>query len=417
MNNLFKQSSQIAFSALKKNKGRAVLTILGIVIASAAVVSVLSIGQAIRGLIIAELDAWGSDLIEVEIKTPQTSHTSVENAMSMVGGAMVTTLKENDARAVAKLDNIAGYYTGLMGQKLINYRDEFSKAFLFGTNASFIDIDPVEISAGRFFSEEENQSLAKVAVLGNDIKDKLFGLQNPINEIISIGADKYKVAGVLSEKGTTMGFDMDNMIFLPISTLQKRVLNVDYVTFFIAKTKDPTAAETTAEEIIEIMRQRHQISDPDKDDFAVMTMEQMKKMTETIIIGIQILLIVLGAISLIVGGVGIMNIMYVSVSERSFEIGLRKAVGADSRAILWQFLTEAVILTMLGAMGGILLGLIISIIANFAAQSQNLNWHFSVSVAGLILSFFLALIVGLLFGIYPARQAAQKNPIDALRAE
>ena len=192
---------------------------------------------------------------------------------------------------------------------------------------------------------------------------------------------------------------------------------MDYVSFVIAQLEDNSTSAETAEEVTLIMRDQHDITDPNKDDFAVTTMEQAMEMLDIVISGVQILLIALGSISLVVGGVGIMNIMYVSVTERTFEIGLRKAVGAKNKNILWQFLSEAVIITFIGGIIGIALGILLSGLISVVAQSQGFDWKFSVSVSGIVLASLMSMIVGLVFGLYPAKRAAGLNPIDALRHE
>lgn len=393
------------------------MTVLGIVIGIAAVIVVLSTGQAIKGLIVGELKSFGSDFIEIEVKTPQTKQTSTENAMSMVGGSVITTLKEKDGEAMAKHPNISEYYAGSIGQKMVSYESEMKKTMLFGVSAAFIDIDPAEIEAGRFFSEQENEALARVAVLGAKIKNKLFGDQSAVHESIQIGNDKFKVIGVLKEKGATFSLDMDNMIFLPVRTLQKRLLGIDYVSFIIAQMADADKGDETVEDITQIIREAHKITDPDKDDFAVISMDQMMAMMDTIIYGMQILLIALGSISLIVGGVGIMNIMYVSVTERTFEIGLRKSAGAKYADILYQFLTEAIILTLSGGIIGIACGILLSALISLIARSQGFDWDFSISWNGLAIAVLMSVVVGIVFGLYPARKAARMDPIEALRRE
>ncbi len=414
---LITNSFNIAINSLRKNKGRTLLTILGIVIGITAVIAVLSIGQAIRGFIIDEIEAFGTDYIQVEVKTPQTGHTSSENSFSMVGGTTITTLKLEDAEAIAKIDNVKNYYAGLMGQEILSHDNEFKKTNIFGVNASFIDIDTSEIAEGQFFTDEEDRTLSKVVVLGSKLKNDLFGESSALGQSIKIGSEKFNVVGILKEKGASFAMDMDGMAFLPIQTLQKRILGVDYVSFILTQVYDTKLSPITAEDITLTLRERHKITDPDKDDFAVTTMEQAMDMLNVIIYGIQILLIALGSISLIVGGVGIMNIMYVSVTERTPEIGLRKSLGAKNANILWQFLAESVIVTFMGGIIGIILGILLSLLVSLVAGLLGFDWDFSISWQGMLASVVMSVLVGLIFGLYPARQAAHMSPIDALRHE
>ncbi|KKR08503.1 MAG: hypothetical protein UT32_C0001G0023 [Parcubacteria group bacterium GW2011_GWC2_39_14] len=410
-------SVKIAQNALNKNKGRTLLTILGIAIGITAVISVLSIGQAIKQFIVGEVQAFGTDYIQVEVKTPQTSHTSSENSFSMVGGSVITTLKLTDAEAIAKLPNVKNYYAAVMGQEILSYENEFKKANLFGCGAGFIDIDTSEVEFGRFFTNEEDRTLSKVVVLGSKLKNNLFGDSPAVGESIKIGSEKFQVIGILKEKGASFALDMDGMAFIPVQTIQKRLLGIDYVSFILAQVYDTSLSSSTAEDITLTLRERHKITDPDKDDFAITTMEQAMDMLGTIIYGIQILLLALGSISLIVGGVGIMNIMYVSVTERTPEIGLRKSLGAKNKNILWQFLAESVIVTSIGGLVGIVLGVLLSYLVSVIAQLLGYNWDFSVSWKGILAAVFMSVFVGLVFGLYPAQQAAHKNPIDALGHE
>jgi len=410
-------SIKIAENALRKNKGRTLLTILGIVIGITAVIAVLSIGQAIKGFIISEVQSFGTDYIQVEVKTPQTAHTSSENSMSMVGGTVVTTLRLTDAEAISKLANVKDYYTGLMGQEIISHDNEFKKTNLFGTNASFIDIDTSKVEFGRFFTDEEDRTYSSVVVLGAKIKKDLFGDSSALGESVKIGNEKFTVIGTLEERGASFALDMDRMAFMPVRTLQKRLLGVEYVSFIFTQVYDNSLSNNTAEDITLTLRERHKITDPDKDDFAVTTMAQAMDMLNVIIYGIQILLLALGSISLIVGGVGIMNIMYVSVTERTPEIGLRKSLGATNSNILWQFLAESVIVTSIGGLMGIVIGILLSYSVSIVAKIVGYNWDFYVSWQGMIAAVLMSILVGLIFGLYPAKQAANKSPIDALRQE
>jgi len=410
-------SIQLALKSLKRNKGRSILTLLGVVIGITAVIAVLSTGNAIEAFILDEINAFGADTIEIEVKTPSTSQQSAENAFGMVGGVAITTMKINDAEAIAKHPNISRYYGGVMGQEIASHSGEIKKAFLFGVSSEFINIDRTEVKQGRFFTAEEEKSLAKVAVLGPKIKDKLFGQSEAIGSYIKVSKERFKVIGITEGRGATFGFDWDNMIILPLQTLQKKILGIDYIVFIFAQMIDPSLGDQTVEDLEWIMRDQHNITDPDKDDFAVVSMEQAAEMLDIIFYGIQILLIILGSISLIVGGVGIMNIMYVSVTERTYEIGLRKSLGARNSVIMWQFLWEAVVITLLGGIIGIFVGILLSFGVSAIAGNLGYNWDFSVSITGLVLALLMSGAVGLIFGLYPARKASRLNPIEALRHE
>jgi len=273
------------------------------------------------------------------------------------------------------------------------------------------------VTQGRPFSEEEDESLASVAVLGAQMKQDLFGTADAIGQRISIGHQRFTVVGVMEEQGTAFFMDMDTLVFIPIRTLQKKILGIDHVQFILAYMRDTSLAESTAEDVTAMIRERHDITDPRKDDFSVTTADEARTMLAAITGGISLLLVAIAAISLIVGGVGIMNIMYVSVSERTYEIGLRKAVGATRRDILWQFLWEAIFLTASGGLIGGLIGSSLSIVAAFAARAFGFDWHIHLSLAGLLLAVGFSGAVGLLFGLYPARKAASLSPVDAMRSE
>jgi len=406
---------QIAYLSLKANKLRSFLTILGIIIGISSVIMVLSAGEAIKGFVNSEIESFGSNIIQAEIKVPSTEHTSSENAMSLAMGASITTLKHEDTLDILRLPNIDKAYSGLMSQSLAVRGNENRTVTLFGVTPSFIDIDSAEVAAGRFFTEEENRNLAPVVVLGRDVKEDLFGDNEAVGRSIKLGRQNYKVVGVMEEKGAAFFLNWDDIVYLPLRTLQKRVMGVDYITYLLATMKDPSRDLETKAAMEEILRANHNITDPKKDDFAVTTQAEMQDMLGVIMGGIQILLIAIASISLIVGGVGIMNIMYVSVAERTFEIGLRKAVGATRKNVLWQFLWEAIFITLLGGFIGIVVGVFMSWLVAFLAQSKGYDFHFLIPWWLVAVATGFTLLIGLVFGIYPARKASQLDPIDALR--
>lgn len=404
----------IASKSLIKNRLRTILTILGIVIGITAVIVVMSAGEGLKQQVTSQLDAFGSNIIQIETKIPSKSRNSSDNAFAQAQGVQITTLTKEDGQAICKIKNIANHYAALIDQEVINYLDDNKLITIIGTEPAFIEMDKSEIAQGRFFTEEEVNNLSRVVVLGSKIANDLFGNQNPLDQQVKIGKNQFRVIGVLEERGNTFGLDFDNIAYLPLDTLQKVIMGVNHVQWITAQYKNPSLEIQTAEEITELLRNRHQISDPEKDDFSVTTMSEAREIVDTIFNTITLLLIALAGISLLVGGVGIMNIMYVSVSERTFEIGLRKAVGAKKSQILWQFLLEAIIVTLLGGIVGIILGFLISWLITLIAQQLNFNWSFILPIQSIIIAFGFCSAVGLIFGYYPAKTAAEMDVIKAL---
>jgi putative ABC transport system permease protein len=409
--------AQVALASLLKNKARTLLSILGVVIGIAAVIIVLSVGQGIKGFMVGQLTSFGTDFIQVEIKVPNAAHTSSENATGLALGITVTTLKDSDRLAIMKLNNIKNAYSASMAQGIVSYQDTNKQTFIFATSASFIDIDPVKVAEGRFFTEDEDNSLARVAVLGPELKNTLFGDAEAIGQQVRINGSNYQVIGVLQSKGSASFLNFDTMIYLPLHTTQKLILGVDYVTYILVKVKDNSVADLTAADITSLMRERHDITDPARDDFAVTTQAEAMALLDTIVGAITLLLIAIAGISLVVGGIGIMNIMYVSVAERTFEIGLRKAVGAKKKDVLDQFLLESIFITFAGGIIGIIFGILFSLMITLIAKYLGYNFAFVVPISSLFLASGVSIVVGLLSGYYPARTAASLDPIVALRQE
>jgi putative ABC transport system permease protein len=407
----------LAWRALFVSKVRTFLTVLGIVIGIAAVIIVMSAGESLKGLVLGQIEAFGSDFIQIEPKVPSTAKNSTENAFSMAQGIQVTTLKEEDAQAILRLPNITNYYAGVMGQAVVSFGGENKNTNFMGVSPSFIEIDQSEIASGRFFSESDNNDLARVAVLGSQIANKLFAGQNSVGQSVKIGKDKFRIVGVLRERGGGFGMDFDNLIYIPVATAQKLVMGIDHLLWITAQIKNTSIQDQTADDIIQLLRQRHDIADPQDDDFAVTTVAEAREMIGVVFGGITLLLIAIAGISLLVGGVGIMNIMYVSVTERTFEIGLRKSVGARPRQILWQFLWEAIAVTVFGGLIGITLGVGFTLIVFLAAKTFGFDWSFSLPPQSIIIAFGFCALVGLVFGYYPALKAAKLDPIEALRHE
>ncbi|MEI6288531.1 MAG: ABC transporter permease [bacterium] len=406
---------KLAWQSLVKYKGRTFLTILGMTIGIAAVIIVMSAGESLKGLVLGQLDSFGSDFIQVEIKVPTADKNSSGNASSLAQGVQVTSLKISDAEAIGKLPNVKDYYSATMGQAVASYLGENKTVNFMGVSAGYINIDSGQLASGRFFSAEEDKELAKVIVIGSSLSEKFFGNQDPLNQNIQLGRNKFKVIGVMKERGAGMGLDFDNMAFVPVETAQKIIMGIDYLMFITVKVSDTNLQYQTADDITQLLRIRHNIIEGSGDDFSATTVAEAKDMINSIFGGITLLLVAIAGISLLVGGVGIMNIMYVSVTERTFEIGLRQAVGAKKNQILLQFLWEAVVVTLLGGVIGIFLGVTFSLLVSFIAGQLGYSWDFILPPQSILIAFGFSALVGLIFGYYPAWKAARLDPINALR--
>lgn len=411
---------------MKANKVRTALTVLGMVIGISSVIIVFSAGEGINGLVLGQIESFGTDIIETEIKIPSNkkgASSDIGASVSLVQGVQVTTLSLDDLEDIIALPNVRDGYANIMSQEKVTYGSESYKAFILGTNASYIDIDKSEIDIGRFFTDAEDKSLVQVAVLGSEIKTKLFGESDAIGKSIKFHKKKFRVIGVMKERGSVMGMNFDDYVYIPIRTLQKRILGVDYVSYLINTLYDLNIADETADEIRMLLRENHDINQPSdptdtrKDDFRVTTMAEMMSIMDTVTGALTLLLLAIVAISLVVGGVGIMNIMYVAVSERTGEIGLRKAVGANTKDILWQFLIESVFITIVGGIIGIFLGILVSYLISIGANAYGLDWNFAIPVKAYVVAIGFSTFFGLAFGLYPAKKAAQLDPIEALRKE
>ncbi|MCU0679934.1 MAG: ABC transporter permease [Planctomycetes bacterium] len=410
----FLNAFKIAWCSLGVNKARTFLTILGIVIGITSIIIVYSAGEGIRGLMLGQIESFGTNIIQTEVKVPSAKSSSQGGGHS---GVQITTLKLKDVEDLKNISNVQNGYGAVMDQEQVAYGGEVKKVFALGVNASYINIDSSEIASGRFYSESEDKSLAQVVVLGYKINKDLFGDSDSLGKFVTLRKGKYQVIGVMKEKGKVMVMDFDNFVYLPIRTLQKKITGMDHLMYMVHELKDSTKANNTADEARLILRQNHDISNPDKDDFRVVTMSDMMETLDTIMGALTILLLAIVIISLIVGGVGILNVMYVVVSERTSEIGLRKAVGAGYREIMWQFLVEAIVITLLGGIVGVVLGVIASWLIAWGARIYGLDWVFIVPVKAYVVALGFSLLFGIFFGIQPARKAAKMDPIVALRKE
>jgi ABC-type antimicrobial peptide transport system permease subunit len=411
-----------AVRGLLMNPVRTGLTTLGIVIGIATVIIVLSAGEGFRSFINAQVDAFGTNTISVQTKVPPTTKTrnggfdgSGGNAASQA--VTITTLKNRDVEDIKLIPYIDHAYGAVITQKVTSYQGVSKNAFIFGADPERFLVDKGVLSSGRPYTDSENNGAAQVAILGHDIAQDFFADQDPIGKFIRVGEYNFLVIGVYERRGSFGFSNDDQQVFVPLNTAQKKLAGIDYLFFILAQVKDQNFAEAAAEDMRSVLRRNHAISDPVKDDFEVQTQAQGLETFNTVLAGITFLLIAVAAISLLVGGVGIMNIMYVVVTERISEIGLKKALGAKPFDILMEFLIESTLLTVFGGGVGILIGAGISYFVSVLAQSFGFAWVFAVPVYGIVLAVGVAGAIGLLFGVLPARRASLLDPVEALRYE
>lgn len=404
-----------ALKALLSNKARTLLTTLGIMIGIATVILVLSAGAGFRALIDAQVATFGTNTLYVQTKVP-TNNKNRSPRDEISSGIIITTLNQRDLDSIKRLPNVVDDYGMVMGQAAAGYRSNHKTAVYLGTSAVRFKIDQSTLKSGRFFTEAEDNSGAQVVILGNKIATDLFKQDEPIGKLIKIGSLNFSVIGVYNSS-SGLGGGNDDYLFIPLNTAQKKMLGINYLIQAVVQIQDLKLSDLTATDISSAIRHNHGITDPVKDDFAVTTQAQIMDIFNTIFSSITILLIAIAAISLIVGGVGIMNIMYVVVTERTSEIGLRKALGAKKINILQEFLIESVLVTLLGGGIGILFGAFLSWLLTLIAVSSGLAWTFVVPLYAIGIGFGVSAIIGVSFGVLPAINAARLDPIEALRHE
>ncbi len=410
-----------SISALSANKGRTILTTLGIVIGIATVIMVLSAGAGFRSLIDAQVGALGSNTLFIQTRVPPTTKNRAGAAGSDDGtgsfsGIVITTLKQRDLNTINTLPNVAGSYGMITGQAVVSYRDTQKNALYYGSSAERFSIDQHTLRSGRFYTAAEDTGGSQVVILGSTLADNLFNQDSPTGKLVRIGNLNFQVIGVYNPQGG-FGGPADDSLYIPLVTAQKKMLGIDHISMGVVQVKDLAQGDATSDQIRATLRDSHNITDPDKEDFIVQTQAQALESFNTIFNGITFLLIAIAAISLIVGGVGIMNIMYVVVTERTSEIGLKKALGATYSNILSEFLIESVLVTILGGIFGIALGALLGWVVALAASAGGLAWNFIVPPYAIGIGFGVSAAIGIGFGVLPARTAAKLDPIEALRYE
>jgi len=406
-----------ATRSLTHGKMRSILTMLGIVIGISSVIILMSIGQSAQDLILGQVQGIGSNLIIITPGAPSGSGF----APPSVQGILVTSLKQTDVDALGREPSLHAVAPLVSGQAEAVYGNNNKTVSYQGVTADMFPVRNLTIGEGFAFTKGDVDSASHVAVIGPDLAKTLFGSAvTPINKTIRLKNVSFRVVGVLSKGGAgPFGVDQGNLVIIPITVAQKQLLGISYFNTIIAEGDPVYDINFTKSRITFALRQDHGITDPKKDDFNIQTQADILSILGSITSILTLFLAAIASISLIVGGIGIMNIMLVSVTERTREIGLRKAVGATDNDILQQFLIESVLLTFAGGVLGIAFGGLIVGMLYFGINVVNptLGWVFAFPLSSVILGLAVSGIAGIAFGIYPARQAGRKNPIDALRYE
>ncbi|MDD2524996.1 MAG: ABC transporter permease [Bacteroidales bacterium] len=402
--NLFK----IALRALGNNKFRGFLTMLGIIIGVASVITMLAIGQGSKQSIQSEISEMGSNMIMIHPGNMERGGVRQE-ASSM------QTLKLADYQSIVdKSSYISACSPSVNSSGQFIYGANNYPSTMYGMSEEYMEIRKIAVKEGDMFTEQDILSSAKVCLVGKTVTDNLFADgENPIGKVIRFNKIPFKIIGTLVPKGyNSMGQDQDNLVLAPYTTVQKRVLAITYIQSIYASAITEGMTEKATEEITEILRSNHKLKETDEDDFSIRSQEELSSMLTSTTDMMTILLACIAGISLLVGGIGIMNIMYVSVTERTREIGLRMSVGARGIDILAQFLIEAILISITGGVIGVVIGISSSFFVNAV-----LSWPVYIQPYSVILSFAVCTITGIFFGWYPAKKASELDPIDAIRYE
>ena len=398
---------RIALRGLRVNKMRSALTMLGIIIGVAAVITMLSVGEGARASLAKSIASLGSNMILV-------IPGSTTSGGARMGAGNTNTLVEGDVEAINNEATAVDVAAPIVrGTAQVVYSDRTWSTSFIGTPEDYEQVREWSVAKGRFLNRQDVDGRTKNCLIGSTVVQELFGDEDPINKVIRIQKVPFTVVGVLETKGQSpMGQDQDDIIFVPVTTAQARLMGITWLNAIMVKGRSDGVMDKAVEQVTDILHQRHRIPEGEDDDFSVRNLSEMLSMAETQTKIMTALLGSVASVSLLVGGIGIMNIMLVSVTERTREIGIRMAVGAKGRDILLQFLIEALVLSLLGGFIGIMLGVGLSSIVDAFSQFKT-----DVTLFSVVLSFCFSAAVGVFFGFYPARKAAGMDPIAALRYE
>lgn len=406
-------------------KGRSFLTILGIVIGVAGVIIIIALGAGAQSLVLGQITKLGTDLLSV-----QPGKSNEKGPPSQIFGIVVTTLTTEDAQAMrdtGRVPHAVAVNALVRGTATVVWQNKNLDTTFVGSDAYYPQVVNITMREGRFFDQRESDGNANVVVLGSTVADELFGESgvDPIGQVIKVksasavdaGGVPLRVIGVVSPRGSAFFQNQDDQIFLPLAIGQKQLLGIHYLQAINVKVDSSEDVEPTRGDIKQLLNERHKIQKDVDADYTVRNLADAVNILSTITDALRLFLTAMAAIALVVGGIGILNIMMVTVAERTREIGLRKAVGAGNAAVRNQFLFEAGTLTLLGGIIGIIVGVVIAYLIALLMRKLGYDWSFVISPMSVVLAVGVSILTGVVFGLYPAFKAAKLNPIDALRYE
>jgi len=416
---------KLVFRTLLARKGRSFLTILGIVIGVAGVIIIIALGAGAQSLILGQITKLGSDLLSV-----QPGKSNEKGPPAQLFGIVITTLIDGDAQALrnpAQVPHAKAVNAIVRGSVSVTWQNKTVDTFVTGTDSEYPNVTTFNMAQGQFFDAQQSEGNANLAVLGYSVAKELFEQAgvNPIGQVVKVrsasqaeaGGVPFRVIGVADERGSAFFQDLDDQIFVPLTIGQQQILGVHYLQAINIKVDSAKNVDQTVIDVTNVLNQRHHIQRDVDTDFTVRNVADAVSVLSTITNALRLFLTAMAAIALVVGGIGILNIMMATVAERTREIGLRKAVGASNQAVRNQFLLEAGTLTFFGGIIGIIIGIIISYLISLLMKYLGYDWAFVVSIWSVLLSIGVSILTGMIFGLYPALKASKLDPIEALRYE